>query len=288
MPYLYLILAVFMNASSSIFGKQFHRSSRGTRDHTPLYNVLLLSAVFLGWSVLYATSPAFDLAVLPYSLLFALCYTAGSIGLVCALKHGPAALTTLLVSLSLILTACWGFLFWDDTPTVTTAIGLATVVISLCLCLKNNPQEKTSFSKKWLIFVLLAGLGNAGCTIVQRTQQIRHHGSFGPAMMWIATGISAAIGLFLFLRSDKTETKAALKTGGLFPVLAGLFNVVLNLCVMRLALTDLSPALIYPTLGAGGLAVVTLFSLVLFRERPDGKQWLGIGIGAVAIILLSV
>ena len=79
-----------------------------------------------------------------------------------------------------------------------------------------------------------------------------------------------------------------LKTSGWIPLLAALCNVALNLLVMRLALTNLSPSLIYPTLGAGGLCIVTLISVFLFRERLTLRQWIGIGLGACAVILLSL
>lgn len=69
---------------------------------------------------------------------------------------------------------------------------------------------------------------------------------------------------------------------------AGACNVVLNLFVMLMALSTLSPSLIYPVIGVGGLVVVTVFSLVAFKEKMYWRQWLGVGIGVAAIGILSV
>ena len=57
---------------------------------------------------------------------------------------------------------------------------------------------------------------------------------------------------------------------------------------MLMAMTDLSPSLIYPVVSVGGLAVVTIFSLFVFKEKMYPKQWFGVAIGAVAVVLLSI
>ena len=53
MPYIYLVVSVFMGASSSVFGKFFGRKNEGVKDATKLYNFLQLTSVFLIWSILY-------------------------------------------------------------------------------------------------------------------------------------------------------------------------------------------------------------------------------------------
>ena len=101
-------------------------------------------------------------------------------------------------------------------------------------------------------------------------------------------GFSALVCLGFYLKSDKKDSVPLLRNCGWLPILAGAGNIFLNLLVMRLALTHLSPGLIYPVLSAGGLMVVTLFSIVLFREKLRKRQWIGIGTGALAIVLLSL
>ena len=54
------------------------------------------------------------------------------------------------------------------------------------------------------------------------------------------------------------------------------------------ASTDLSPSLIYPVIGVGGLSIVTVFSLLVFKEKMTVRQWLGVAVGAVAVVLLSI
>lgn len=288
MPYIYLIVSVFMNASSSVFGKIFNKKNDDKKDSTIFYNFLLMISVFIGWGILYLTDITFDVSVLWYSVLFALCYVSCNLGIINALKYGPAMLTSLFISLSLILTTLWGFFFWDAKVTVFVIIGLILVICAIVLCLYTKEKDEKSFSWKWLFYVVLACLGNAGCSIVQRTQQIKFNGQHGNMLMLFAIGICALAYLIIYLTSDKADTPIMLKTSWWEPVCAGICNLVLNVFVMLMALTELSPSLIYPVIGVGGLAVVTIFSLLVFKEKMRWWQWIGVAVGAVAVLLLSI
>lgn len=107
-------------------------------------------------------------------------------------------------------------------------------------------------------------------------------------LMLFATGISTAFCLINYLRSDKTDGKAILKASAPFPIVAGVCNVLLNLFVMLLATSTISPSLIYPVLAVGGLSITSVFSALVFRDKLAWWQWLGIAVGALAVILLSI
>ena len=287
MPYLYLVLSVFMVASTSVFGKIFNRQNDGRRDTSTFYNFLLMISVFLGWGMLYVADFSFDAGVLLYSAMFAICYLTCNVGIINALKYGPTAITSLLINLSLIVTTVWGFLFWDAEISLTVIAGLVLVVASIILCLYSKEQDEKGFSLKWLVYVTLAFFGNAGCSIVQRTQQVEYSGQHGNMLMLFATGACAIAYVILYLRSDKRDARIMLKASWWGPVCAGVCNVVLNMLVMLMAVTELSPSVIYPVIGVGGLAVVTVFSLLVFKEKMRWWQWIGVAVGAVAVMLLS-
>ena len=62
----------------------------------------------------------------------------------------------------------------------------------------------------------------------------------------------------------------------------------MNFLVLLLVSTNLSPSLIYPAIGVGTLGIVAIFSLFVFREKMTRLQWLGVVIGAAAVLLLSL
>ena len=291
MPYFYLIASVFFIASSSIFGSFYNRKNDGKKDPTALYNLLLVISAILGWGVIYAFDFSFNFVSIIYAFIFAACYAVANIGIIKALATGPVSLTSLILQLSLIGVTVWGFFFWDAPFTLTVGIGIALVVIAIFLCLfspRSEGSDKKPITLKWIIYVSMAFFGNAGCTIAQRTHQMAFDGKHGSMLMLFAMLISAVIFTFVYIRSNRSDTKDILKGSWCFPVIAGVCNVLLNLFVILLASTELSPSIIYPVIGVGGIMISTLFSAFFLKEKLYVWQWCGIAVGAVATVLLSI
>ena len=288
MPYVYLISSIFLIASSSIFGAFYNRKNINSKRATELYNALLLGCVALFWTALFLFDKTLDWAVVPYSILFAFCYALCNIGLIEALKTGGVALTSLIFQLSLIGVSAWGFFFWDAPFTLIVAIGLILVGIALWLCLYPGKKQESKFSWKWLGYVSMAFIGNAGCSIVQKTQQMTFKGQYGNFFMMLAVGMAAIMCIVIYCKGDKTEFAQTVKSSWYFPITAGICNAFLNLFVIILATSALSPSLIYPTLAIGSLALTTFFSAFVFHEKMHWWQWIGVFVGIVAVALLSI
>ena len=248
-----------------------------------------MCCTLLFWVVLFCFDGGADIRVVPYALLYACFYGGCTIAVVYALRTGPIVLTTLIKQLALICVSVWGFFFWDDPFTIPVAIGLLLVVIALWLCLYNKKKEKTQdFNFKWLIYVLIVFVGNAGCSIVQKTQQMHFDGQYGNFLMLLTTALVTLVCLAMYLKSDKTKLRGVLKTTWYIPVLSGISNALLNLFIIVLTTSVLSPSLIYPVMAVGGIMVVTLFSTTIFKEKMHWWQWLGVIIGCVAMGILSI
>ena len=64
--------------------------------------------------------------------------------------------------------------------------------------------------------------------------------------------------LIIYLKSDKTDSSVMLKGSSWAPIGAGVCNVVLNVFVMLMALTDLLPSFIYPVCGSNDIFVARI------------------------------
>ena len=293
MHYIYLVSSVFLSASSSIIGGFYGRSTKDKRDASALYSLIVCVAAFLGWIVLFLTDPSFDARVIPYSVGFGLSYAICQFGNINALRTGPVALTTLMLNLSLIATVIWGFIFWDAEFSVLAVIGLILVAVSFWLCLSSKKEKDNGAEKKvnlkWFIYAALAFAGNAGCSIIQKTQQMHFAGQHGKIMMVFAIFFSVVFTLVVYLKSDKRDSAAIIKSPSvLLPVGTGVFNVFLNLFVIFLATSPISPSVIYPVIAVGALSVSSIFSFAVFKEKLHWWQWIGIAVGAAAVALLSI
>lgn len=291
MSYFYLVLAVISTSLGSVFCEFYNRKSVGYKNATQLFNFIRLCSTLVVWGVIFACDFSFEWGVLWYSLGFGLCFALVNVCIIYAFQYGSVALTSLILQTSLIGVTVWGLIFWNAPFTTLVVVGLILVLISLVLCIfekKTDEKTKKKNFGKWLLFAMAAFVGNAGCSIIQREQQIVYGGEHGSMMMVFAVIISTLICLFLYLRCDRKNCQPVPKRNLAFPVATGVINSMLNLFVIILATSELSPSLIYPALAVGGLAVTMLFSIFAFKEKLKWWQWIGIVIGAVAIALLNL
>lgn len=289
MDYVFLCCTVVFSTCQNILCAAYNRRNEGKAGATLPYTFLLIVSAFLCWIVAFAMDGQTSADVVIYSLLFAVCFTVAHWALANALRVGPLAITSLIVQLSLIGATVWGLLFWDAAFNETVLIGLALVVLALWLCLKKDSSTRQkSVSPIWLLYVVFAFSANAGCTIVQKTQQINFDGSCGAFCMLLAVGMSAVSnGVSLYGKRGTIDWEC-LKKNWIFPVLAGVSNGLLNLFVIFLAAGELSPGLIYPVIAVGSLSVTTICSACVFGEKMSLRQWLGIIVGAAGVLALSL
>ena len=288
MPYIYLPAAITFSAMLAVMTAVFNR-----RNHAPhisnLYNILYMAASFLCWTGMYITDFSFDPRVLWYSAAYGLFYALALFGLFHAIQCGSVSLTSFIKQLSFVGVAVWGFVFWHSPITFTITVALLLIALSLYLCFRTDKgAAKSPISAKWVLYVSLLFVGNAGCSIVQKYQQMAFDGQHGTMLMCFAVAFAMLlVGVFLFkngVPSFKQLAKGSLK----FPLFAGISSALANLFILFLANSTLSPAVIYPCIAVGGMILSILFSVVVYKERLAKAQWIGLGIGVVAIVFLNL
>lgn len=292
MPYIYLLCAITTSALLAISGTLFNKKNNHKEGLGHLYNLVGACSNFLTWVIVFFCEPSYDLAVLPYAVAYGVSYALFWVGLTGALQCGSSALTGFIKQIAFVFVAIWGLIFWGSDVTFTVIAGIVLIAISLYLSLvpigKRNHAQTVKISGKWLLYSVLILFGNAGCSIIQKTQQINFSKMHGSFLMVVATFCAVIFCASMCIKDDKTGWKQVFKQNWYFPAVAGSSSAVCNLFIIRMAATDLSPSLIYPALAIGGLTLTTLVSTVVCKEKLRITQWIGMAIGAVALFCLNV
>lgn len=226
----------------------------------------------------------FPWALLPYALAFGISYAVAGFCSVWAVGCGPLSLTSLMISYSLLLPTLYGLLIGEE-PSFGFFPGLALLLLSLWLVTKKDEKVKLSF--RWVLLALFAFLGNGGCSIFQKMQQVAFEGNYKNELMVLSLGIALPILLALALICERGEWKANFKAGALPAALAGIANGMVNLLVMILA-GKMPDSVKFPLISAGGLMVVFFVSRFVFKENLTKRQMLGFFLGMASIVLLSI
>jgi len=231
----------------------------------------------------------FSLTTIICSLLCAAGFICAFAGLNRALQIGPLSLSTLIYTFSLFVPVIYGIIVLQESISKLFIIGMPLLIISIILVnyvKEDCAKEKNKLNIKWLMWVLTAFLGNGLFSTVQKVHQFAMKGEYGNELMILSLSISCVSLAIFGLLLEKEKFSKSFKYS-YWAAFHGLLNGANNQCLLVLA-TKASSSLVYPFVTGGTLVFTSLISYIFFKEKLLIKQWLGVGAGIVAVILISI
>ena len=280
MNYLLLFVVVFCISIQNIFRKQYN-----VKVQTPnTFFFSLLSATFalLFFVVCSGFKLSFNIGVVPYSVGFAISYSAALAGSFLAIKCGPLSITTLITSYSLIIPTFHGLFAYGDKIKAVGVAGIVLLLVSLFLI--NKKSENSSMSFKWLIYVGLSFAGNGMCSVFQKTQQYAYDGAYKNEFMIISMVFCVA---FMLAAMMISKEKPDLKKSFVFGAGCGAANGIVNMLVMVLV-AGIPSIILYPSIAAGGIVIGYIVSVFIYKEQLTFMQKVGYIMGTASVILLNL
>lgn len=285
MDYLLLATVIFCVFAQNILQKQYAKKAGTYSDSDILFTffMALFASILLG--LLCLLKGNFTLQTIPYTLIFAVCFSGALLGQVRAIMSGPLSLTALFVNFALLLPTIYGVAFLEETLSFLGVVGLIALCISIPLINKTTKDKEAS--KRWLLYAVLAMVGNGGCQIVQKVHQMYVPGNYALSFQFLAMlEITLIFGAYILWRKPKA-IKMVLKKGSTAIALTAIANVATNLIVLTLAIT-MQAAILYPSISAGGIILTFVISFVFYKERYATLQYIGYLLGFISIVLLSL
>ncbi len=282
MTYLLLILATIFNGMAPVIGKQY--TTKALHHNSYLYTSI--SNLFI--AVFFLVSSGFHLELtyefLFYSFAFGVANVLVLVGLVCATKTGSLSLTSLIMAYSLIIPTFYGIIFLEEPIGIMMVLGIIVLLISLFLI--NIKKGDSMFSPIWLLFITMAFVGNGGCSVIQKMEQLAFAGAYKNEFMFVAAIFSMALTFIIWLFDGKEKRNEFRETAP-FAALNGINAGALNLAIMFL--TGLLPnAILFPSVSAGGIVLAFLIAVFIYKEKINKVQMLGYGAGLISVILLNL
>ena len=212
-----------------------------------------------------------------------------------ALNVGPWSYTSVIASMSTVITALSGALFFGESIRTTQYFGIALMLVCLVLSVAKESGEQKKKTVRWflLCMVTLACIGGVG--LMQKIHQSSDHREELTMFLIIAFLCSFAFSSvnFAVLQMKKGEKqpifarKIAWWLLGLVFVGGGVGIALNNLINLYLS-GVVASAVFFPIVNGGGLVLITLASVLFFRERLAPRQWLGLASGLAATLLLCL
>lgn len=279
---IFLLLIVLGISTQHVTTKAYNTKTSGAYSFSAA-KALAALVVFL---ITSGGSLEFSKESLIYSVAFAITYSVTTIFSVLAIKTGPLSLTSLFEQYSLIIPTFYGLLILNEEAGVSLIIGIVLLLISLLLVNLEGKKEEKKITLKWGIYVLLAFLGNGGCSTVQKIQQINCNGAYKSEFMIIALIITVITLFICALINERNTMVHSLKKGFPYYSICGFANGAVNFFILVLS-TRMPASVMFPIISAGGIVITALISIFFYREKLSVAQKIGMVMGIAAVVVLN-
>ena len=206
-----------------------------------------------------------------------------------AYKIGPFGLTRLISTFSLMFPIVYGLAFLREDTGAFKFIGIALMIAAAVLInLKSDKgKEKQKVTFKWVIFITVSTVANGMIAVLSKMQQLHFENKTSNEFMMISL-FGAFLGLSVWgIVTERGKLGIVIKQGALTGFLAGAFNGAKNFMTLLIYLyLPLSISSPFTT----GLTMILTFvvSYLLYKERYTKLQLVGVAIGSLSVVLLSL
>jgi len=284
MPVFSVIIATAATSVQGAIKKNLNAKCRNC-EFTVSAMITFFALVFF---LIFSNGIDFSVAFLPYCAVYSVCYACAAVTYVLALSCGSLALTQLILSYSCIIPLTYS-LICGARFGLFPIFGVFFLFFSLVVTYyrKSKPGESKGFSLKWVIYIVLMFLSNGFCGVVTRMQQLRFGGVYDRSFMVFSLMMAT---LLLVCAATIREGRYMLKTvqqGALLSAACGASNGLANYFGL-LCLAMIPNTVYYPIKSAAELVLTAAMSVFLFKEKLRTAQYIGVGLGTVALICINI
>ncbi len=235
----------------------------------PVQGFSPISVASFGWGAAYGTVTA----------VFLLCKMQ-------AMSTGPVSVTSFVGCSSLLVSTAFGILFFREKITVLQLVGVALLLCALFLTVSPKASGAQKGWKLWCgLFFLCAG----GVGIVFKLFGASADAQNVDSMMLCAATVSCVLFLAVGgLLSRKQQGTAPRLPKNALPFLlgCGLVSCIYNR--LNISLSAALPSIVFfPVFNGAVILGASLLASLLFREKLQKQQLLGLALGSAALLLAA-
>lgn len=287
-----MLAALFSFSVQTICFRQFNRYFMKNLTSYFIFNTLFFTIVSATYIVVKPSFNYHSYSII-FGVIFGLLFVATMFFYMKGMETGPLSYTSLLYSLGLIIPVIFGLLFWGERMGMLQVTGLLLLLITIYLGSGSGSPAapEKGMNLRWLVFTFVAFLGNGFLMTITKAHQVLMPGKQVMEFLFICFATATvssfilAIAMFLFKKQDTRHLKD--RNFVLVVIGTGVTTAVGNMIMFILA-GRMDGVVLYPVVCGGGVVLSSIASLLLFKEKMAKKGYVGLAIGMVALICLSL
>ena len=211
-----------------------------------------------------------------------------------ALSVGPLSLTGLVYNLAMLVPIFVSKIRYDEPLSAFRVVGILLSILALII--NTKPSQNGKIPKKWYLFVLLAFFFNGLVATTTKifTNDYVPKGVLFPKETYAYLGcayITAAVLSFLvFFIIRARKQRATCRPTPSFFIFGGAVALLLAIFqpIYAYSASVIPGTLLFPVYNGASTLLVTLSGMILFKERLSRRQWIGVAVSSVAIVLMCL
>lgn len=252
--------------------------------------ILTFNAVCYGTALVTSLSFGIKEMPSPSTIVCALFYAINVCSLqalsVYAMKLGPMSASSLISLYGMIIPTVSGPLFWGEPFGITQGSGVSLMLISMFL-LSANEKSNKNIDKKWFPVIITVFLLSGLAGVIEKIHQSTDGRNEKPQFLFIAYLIMFLISICgRLLLSKNTKQTVSAKNLAPIGIISGVIIGIYALINLTLA-GKLDSTVYYPVANGGALILTVIVSVTIFHEKCTKKQFAGIIVGLISVIMLS-
>lgn len=282
---LYLLLLIITFAAFNLSFRQAQRL--GLNLH--LTGVFLYLAGGLMFLVLYRLAPApLSQTVIVLALVAGVLFTGMYVLMIPTMSDRGVSLMTALQQLSVLVPMAASLVIYHEHPSTIAAVGAGLCLVAMpFLALDRGVSGAGLTARKLTMFVGLMVINGVALTAAKVFDEMKvpeQLNGYMSLLMFTAAAVCLPFGVVSVRRGPQVRYGATTVGWGAY---LGLL-LALGQLFMLLSLRHYPGVVVYPLCQASNVSLVTLVSLLAWRERPGALGFVGIALAVIAIVLVNL
>ena len=290
-----VLITVFAAIKVTLQSAACRKHIRNSQDSL-MYNAMFFTAiaVFLSLTLKMQIPTA---EILIWTAIMAIGTVLFQVSYSVALTEGPVSITVLIINFAVVVPTAVSAVVFKENLFISQILGVICLLISYPLSMKENSDGQKKANKKWLILTIVALIADSGAMTLQKLFRLTDSYNAAPEpasntfllFVYIFSVILALAVYFVKGKADPTE-KRTFKFGKsviLFATAMGLDLAIFQKVYMT-ANMKIPGSFFFPTFSGMSSVFMTVIGILLFRDRLNKRQWIGVIFGIAAVILLNI
>lgn len=274
-----VILSVLQSSLVKMGGRGKNPELFNINKATAAALMFLIVGLVKGFFPIHAPTLLFGLM---YGTFFSVSMWAGLM----ALSSGPLALTSTIISFSLIIPCTYGILFCDEKFTLIMAMGFVLLASSFILINYKKGNKKGSL--KWLLFTVCTLISDGCCAVTKKMHQAKFPNMYKEEIMFVALSTVSVVFIVIYLiKYAQGKHPKGEKLLNLKGIVCGLANGGSSYFSLYLVAVE-NVSVQAPVLAALTATTSLAVGRIIFKEKLTALQTVGFILGVASIVLLKL